>query len=74
MGIIFRLPFYLVGVFIWLPIGMIIGGINIITLPIFGIASVLAPSYFPNKAKDILSLGTLRRGINSLNIFLRGNY
>ena len=74
MGGIFRLPFYLLGVFLWVPIGLIIGFINIITLPIFGIAMIVAPSFFPNKTKDILSFGTLRRGMNNLNRFLGAGY
>lgn len=74
MGLIIRLPFYCLGVFLWFPIGIIIGGINIITLPVFGIASALMPSVFPNKAMDIISFGTLRRGMSNLNKFLLGGY
>jgi len=70
MGVIFRLPFYLLGVFLWVPLSLIIGLINIITLPIFGLAMLIVPSVFPNKAKDILCFGTLRRGMNNLNRFL----
>ena len=70
MGVIIRFPFYLVGVFVWVPLGLIIGFINILTLPIFGLAMIIVPSLFPNKAKDILSFGTLRRGMRSLNRFL----
>lgn len=72
MGIIIRLPFYLVGVFLWIPVGLIIGLINILTLPIFGLAMLIVPSIFPNKVKDILTFGTLKRGLRNLNIFLGG--
>ncbi|OEJ64577.1 hypothetical protein BEN30_16240 [Magnetovibrio blakemorei] len=72
MGYIFRLPFYLIGIFVWIPLGILISLLNILTLPIFGIVMLVLPSVFPNKAKDILSFGTLRRGVNNLNAFIRG--
>lgn len=67
-----RFPFYLIGIIFWLPIGLIISFINLITLPAFGIGMIVFPSIFPNKAKDILYLGVFRRGMNNLNRFLIG--
>jgi hypothetical protein len=69
---LFRLPFYLIGVIFWLPIGLVISFINLIALPAFGIGMIVFPSVFPNKAKDILSLGIFRRGMGNLNRFLIG--
>ncbi len=71
VGIMIRLPFYLVGVYLWLLVGGVISLINIITLPIFGMASAIIPSIFKTSAKDILSFGILRRGFSKLNYFLR---
>ena len=71
MGMIFRLPFYLLGAFLWIMAGGVISFINLLTLPIFGMASAIMPSIFKTSAKDILSLGILRRGFGNLNRFLR---
>lgn len=71
MAFLIKLPFYLIGMFLWLPLGLVIGMLNIITLPIFFMAMILFPSFFQNNAGDILSFGTLRRGVNTLNVFLK---
>lgn len=72
IGFIIRLPFYGVGLFVWLIVGSIISAINVLTWPVFVIAMVLIPSMFPNKTKDIFTFGVLRRGIANLNRFLWG--
>lgn len=71
MGMIFRLPFYLLGAYLWIIVGTVISLINILTLPIFGMASAIMPSIFKTSVKDILSFGILRRGFGNLNRFLR---
>lgn len=71
MGILFRLPFYLAGAFLWIMIGGAISFINLITLPVFGMASAIMPSLFKTSVKDILSFGILRRGFGNLNRFLQ---
>lgn len=71
MGVLIRLPFYLIGVYLWIIVGGVISFINIISLPIFGVASAIMPSIFKTSAKDILSFGILRRGFGNLNRFLR---
>lgn len=71
MGIFLRLPIYLLGAYLWIIIGSIISLVNILTLPIFGMASAIMPSIFKTSVKDILSFGILRRGFGNLNQFLR---
>jgi hypothetical protein len=71
MGIIFRLPFYLLGVFLWLLAGGMISLVNLLTLPVFGVASAIMLSIFKTSTKDILSFGILRRGFGNLNNFLQ---
>jgi|SaaInlStandDraft_7_1057024.scaffolds.fasta_scaffold523611_1 hypothetical protein len=70
MAVIVRFPFYFMGLFLWIPVGLIVSFINIISLPLFGLVMVIAPSLFPNNVKDILFFGVLRRGIRNLNQFL----
>lgn len=72
MGMLFRLPFYLVGAYLWIIVGGIISLVNLLTLPVFGMASAIMPSLFKTSAKDILSFGILRRGFGNLNRFLIG--
>jgi len=69
MGYIIRFPFFLLGAYIWIFIGGAISLINIVTLPIFGVASAILPSIFNTSAKDILTLGILRRGFGKLWYF-----
>jgi hypothetical protein len=71
MGFLIRLPFYLLGIYLWTMIGGIISLINLLTLPIFGLASVIMPSIFKTSVKDILSFGILRRGYGKLTYFLK---
>ena len=68
---IFRFPFYIIGAYIWLLVGGVISLINLLTLPVFGTASMLMPSLFKTSVKDILSFGILRRGFSRLNRFLK---
>jgi hypothetical protein len=56
---IIRLPFYLLGVFLRIPLRLITCGTYILTLPFWGLAMIIVPSISPNKAKDILSFGVL---------------
>ena len=70
MGLIFRLPFYLVASMAWIFIGGAISVVQIVTLPLTIILSLLIPSIFGEKVTDALSLGTLRRGFKNLNRFL----
>jgi hypothetical protein len=72
MGMIIRFPFFIVAIMIWTMVGGAISLLNIITLPIFGMASAIIPSIFKTSASDILSLGTLRRGYKNIYRFLRG--
>ena len=74
MGVIIRLPFFLVGVLVWTMMGGFISFLNLVTLPVFAMASAILPSIFKTSAKDILTLGTLRRGYRNLAYFLKYGY
>jgi len=72
MGIVFRFPFFLLGIFLWTMVGGIISFINLLTLPIFGLATAIFPSIFNTSVKDVLTFGILRRGYRNLFFFLNG--
>jgi len=71
MGYIIRFPFFVVAAYLWTFVGGAISLLNIITLPVFGIASVIMPSFFKTNSKDILRFGTLRRGYAKLWLFFK---
>lgn len=71
MGMIIRLPFYVVAMFIWTLLGGVMSLLNLLTLPATILLSAISPSKFGGSVKDALSLGVLRRGYSNINHFLR---
>ena len=71
MGMILRLPFYVIAMLVWTPIGGIMSLLNLLTLPATIFLSAIMPSKFGGSVKDALSLGVLRRGYSNINNFLR---
>lgn len=70
MGLLIRLPFYIVSIIIWTFVGGFISFVNLLTLPISGIIASLIPSY-RHKVKEIARLSMLREGYSKINNFLR---
>jgi uncharacterized membrane protein len=70
MGLIFRLPFYITAIFIWTFVGGVISFVNLFTLPVSILVSLIFPSY-RNNVKDIVKLGILLRGYKRINYFLK---
>lgn len=71
MGVLIRLPFYLLAIFIWTFIGGFISFVNLLTLPVSAILISIFPSFFKNSIKDILTLKILWSGYRKINNFLR---
>ena len=71
MGLIIRFPFYVIAMVMWTCLGLFFSVINLITLPVTMVLTLIFPSMFAGKVKDTLSFGILRRGYSNINNFLR---
>lgn len=71
MGIIIRLPFFVVGILLWSFVGGAISLVNFITAPIFCVARVILPSIFSTSSMDNFTFAVLRNGYKKLFYFLK---
>ena len=75
IGILIRLPFFLMGVILWTYIGIPLNILNIITIPVGATLRALCSNCFKNNgcstAKEILSFCILRNGYTKLYSFLK---